>query len=138
MLVFQRRRDDNKNKIFDFLRKGGGGLGGREGRDDNKKKIFDILRGGDNKNKIFDFLGGGGRGGGALGAERKISSKTLFFFFRGKRHDNKILKVQILLSRNLVVMAQPPSFAEIFQPLDPGGGVSAVILFLSPVKANTT
>ena len=28
--------------------------------------------------------------------------------FRGKRHDNKILKVKILLSRNFVVMAQAP------------------------------
>ena len=28
--------------------------------------------------------------------------------FRGKRHDNKILKVQMLLSRNFVVIAQAP------------------------------
>ena len=28
--------------------------------------------------------------------------------FRGKRHDNKISKVQILLSRNFVVIAQAP------------------------------
>ena len=27
--------------------------------------------------------------------------------FRGKRHDNKILTVQIVLSRNFVVIAQP-------------------------------
>ena len=33
-------------------------------------------------------------------------SKT--FFFHGKRHDHKILKVKILLSRNFVVMAQAP------------------------------
>ena len=35
-------------------------------------------------------------------------AKTLFFFFRGERHDNKILKVQIRLSRNFVVIAQAP------------------------------
>ena len=51
----------------------------------------------DNKNKICVFQGGGfGRG-----AERKIVQNAIF---RGKRHDNKILKVKILLSRNLVVM----------------------------------
>ena len=49
--------------------------------------------------------------GGAEGGERGKSSKTLFFFlslfFRGKKsHDNKILNVQILLSRNFVVVAQ--------------------------------
>ena len=33
-------------------------------------------------------------------------------FFRGKRHDNRIiLKVQILLSRNCVVIAQAPTLA---------------------------
>ena len=65
---FQRRRDDNKNESFRFLR--GGGLGGRE---ENRPK-------------------------------------RCFFCFRGKRHDNKILEVQILLSRNLVVIAQAPKF----------------------------
>ena len=30
-------------------------------------------------------------------------------FFHGKRHDNKLLKVQILLSRNFVVTAQAPN-----------------------------
>ena len=39
------------------------------------------------------------------GAERKIVQNAIF---RGKRHDNKILKVKILLSRNFVVMAQAP------------------------------
>ena len=39
------------------------------------------------------------------GAERKIAQNAIF---RGKRHDNKILKVNILLSRNFVVMAQAP------------------------------
>ena len=33
-------------------------------------------------------------------------SKTAIF--HGKRHDNQILKVKILLSRNFVVMAQAP------------------------------
>ena len=40
-----------------------------------------------------------------MGAERKIVQNA---GFRGKRHDNKILKVQILLSRNFVVIAQAP------------------------------
>ena len=43
--------------------------------------------------------------GGAKGAERKIVQNAVF---RGKRHDNKILKVQILLSKNLFVVAQSP------------------------------
>ena len=41
-----------------------------------------------------------------MGAERKIVQNAVF---RGKRHDNKLLKVQMLLSRNFVVMAQAPS-----------------------------
>ena len=48
----------------------------------------------DNKNKIFAFEGGGGPWG-----PRGTSSKNACF--RGKRHDNKILNVQLLLSRNL-------------------------------------
>ena len=40
------------------------------------------------------------------GAERKIVQNTVF---HGKRHDNIILKVNILLSRNFVVMAQAPN-----------------------------
>ena len=56
----------------------------------------------DNKNKIFAFEGGGPWG------QRGKSSKNACFFFCGKRHDNKILKVQILLSRNFVVIAQGP------------------------------
>ena len=55
----------------------------------------------DNKSKIFGFWGGR-----ALGAERKIVQNAVFF--RGKRHDNKILKVHILLSRHFVVIAQAP------------------------------
>ena len=43
--------------------------------------------------------------GGKLGAERKIVPNAVF---RGKRHDNKILKVQISLSRNIVVIVQAP------------------------------
>ena len=38
-------------------------------------------------------------GGGSWGAERKIVQNAVF---RGTRHDNKISKVQILLSRNLL------------------------------------
>ena len=52
------------------------------------------------KIKFALFTGGVGRGAG-----RKIVQNA---FFRGKRHDNKILKVKILLSRNFVVMAQAP------------------------------
>ena len=51
----------------------------------------------DNKNKSFAFEGGG------LGAERKNRPKNACF--RGKRHDNKILKADILLSRNFVVIS---------------------------------
>ena len=41
-----------------------------------------------------------------MGAERKIVQNTVFL---GKRHDNKILKVQMLLSKHLVVIAPAPS-----------------------------
>ena len=47
-------------------------------------------------------------GGGALGAERKVGQNA--FFSWEKCHDNEILKVQILLSRTLVVIAQAPIF----------------------------
>ena len=57
----------------------------------------------DNKNKICTFQGGVGRGAG-----RKIVQNAIF---HGKRHDNKILKVKILLSRNFVVMLQAPSLS---------------------------
>ena len=46
-----------------------------------------------------------GVGGGPWGQRGKSSKNALF---RGKRHDNKILNVQILLSRNFVVIAQAP------------------------------
>ena len=49
------------------------------------------------------------RGGVGRGAERKIVQNAIF---HGKRHDNKILKVNILLSRNFVVMAQAPRFPD--------------------------
>ena len=58
----------------------------------------------DNKNKICAFEGVG------LGAREENRPKTLYFV--GKRHDNKILKVQILLSRNFVVIAQAPTFGD--------------------------
>ena len=48
----------------------------------------------DTKNKIFAFEGG---------------NRPKNTVFRGKRHDNKILNVRILLSRNFVVIAQAPS-----------------------------
>ena len=50
------------------------------------------------------------RGGGPWG-QRGISSKNAVF--RRKRHDNKILKVQILLSRNFVVIAQAPNVLKV-------------------------
>ena len=53
----------------------------------------------DNKNRILHFRGG-------PWGQRGESSKNAVF--RGKRHDNKILKVQILLSRNFVVITQAP------------------------------
>ena len=48
------------------------------------------------------------RGGWAGGPERKIVQNAIF---HGKRHDNKILKVKILFSRNFVVMAQAPTLS---------------------------
>ena len=54
----------------------------------------------DNKNRICAFQGWVGRGAG-----RKIVQNAIF---HGKRHDNKNLKVKIILSRNFVVMAQAP------------------------------
>ena len=53
----------------------------------------------------FAFFRGGGQG-----AERKIFPKRCF---SSERHDNKILKVKILLSRNFVVMAQAPRIARV-------------------------
>ena len=58
----------------------------------------------DKKNKIYVFQG---RGLG-MGAQRKIVQNAIF---RGKCHDNKLLKVNIPLSRNFVVMAQAPKNA---------------------------
>ena len=55
----------------------------------------------------FLFLRGGDR---ALGQRGKSSRNAVVFC--GKRHDNKILKVQILLSRNIVVIAQAPRICE--------------------------
>ena len=58
----------------------------------------------DNENKIFAFWGGGPWG------QRGKSSKTLFFFFFvGNATTAKILNLKILLSRNVVVIAQAPS-----------------------------
>ena len=52
---------------------------------------------------FIQFSGGVGQGG----RDGVIVQNAIF---RGKRHDNKILKVEILLSRNFVVMAQVPTF----------------------------
>ena len=43
------------------------------------------------------------------GAGRKIVPNAIF---HGKRHKNQILKVNILSSRNFVVMAQAPIFVD--------------------------
>ena len=44
-------------------------------------------------------------GGGPWGRRGKSSKNAVL---RGKRHDNNILKVQIILSRNFVVIVQAP------------------------------
>ena len=54
------------------------------------------------KNKSFTFKGGRG---GSWGQRGKSSKNAVF---HGERHGNKLLKVQILLSRNFVVIAQAP------------------------------
>ena len=54
----------------------------------------------DNKNKICAFEGGGPWGHRGKSSKNAVS--------RGKRHDNIIMKVRILLSRNFVVIAQAP------------------------------
>ena len=59
--------------------------------------------------------------GGRPWEQRGKSSKTFFFFFCGKRHDNKILKLQILLSRNFVVIAQAPNLNRTFPGAKKGG-----------------
>ena len=66
--------------------------------------FFLFLRDGETTIEITFSLFEGGRPWG----QRGKSSKTLFF--RGKRHDNKSLKSQILLSKNFVVIAQGPNF----------------------------
>ena len=63
------------------------------------------------KIKFAPFSEGVGRG-----AERKIVQNA---FFHGKRHDNKISKVKMLLSRDFVVMAQAPNNLEHFDHLGP-------------------
>ena len=44
----------------------------------------------------------------SFGLDRYWSIECSSLCFRGKRHDNRILKVKILLSRNFVVIAQAP------------------------------
>ena len=74
----------------------------------------------DNKNKISAFEGGGPRG------QRGKPPKNAVF--RWKRHDNKILKVFFLLSRNFVVVAQAPSLFAIFGgSVRNFGGVFAIL-----------
>ena len=66
--------------------------------------FFMFLRDGETTIKIKISLWRGERAWGQRGKSSKNAC------FRGKRHDNEILKVQILLSRNFVVIAQVPSF----------------------------
>ena len=69
-------------------------------------RIYDIgpFRDGETTIRInVSLFEGGGLGG------REENPPNAVFFSRGKRHDNKILKVQILLSRNFVVIAQAPT-----------------------------
>ena len=54
------------------------------------------------------------------GAERKIVQNAIF---HGQRHDNKILKVKTLLSRNFVVMAQAPIQNECQKEIQRGNNV---------------
>ena len=61
----------------------------------------------DNKNNICVF-----EGGGPWGNLREKRPKRCFFFLGGKRHDNKILKADILLSKNFVLIAQAPIVAQ--------------------------
>ena len=58
-------------------------------------------------------------GGGPWGQRGKSSKNAVF---RGKRHDNKILKVEILLSRYFVIIAQAPNYEN-------GGGVGSANRF---------
>ena len=68
----------------------------------DKDTAWPLRKRDDNKNKICAFRGGGvGRGAGRIIVQNAI--------FHGKRHDDKTLKVKILLSRNFVVMAQTPN-----------------------------
>ena len=63
--------------------------------------------------------------------QRGESSKNAVF--RGKRHDNKFLKVQILLSRNFVVMAQAPTQILTLNAFRYSGKISAIFLGLSQI-----
>ena len=70
-----------------------------------EKMPLNILRDGETTIKIkFSVFEGGG---GGVGAERKTVQNVAF---HSKRHDNKILKSQILLSKHFVVIAQAPTF----------------------------
>ena len=64
---------------------------------------FPFLRDGGTTIKIkFAVLRGGG---GGIGGREENRPKCCFFFC-GKRHDNRFLKLEILLSRNFVVIAR--------------------------------
>ena len=67
------------------------------------------IRDGETTIKIkFSLLKGAGRRG--LGGRQENRPKHCFF--RGKRHDNKILNLKILLSKKFVVIVQAPNFRE--------------------------
>ena len=65
-----------------------------------------------------------------MGAERKIVQNAIF---HGKRHDNKILKAKLLLSRNVVVMAQAPAYKGVLDFQGRRGIASVVRWTLRPV-----
>ena len=101
--LFQRRRDDNRNNICAFE---GDSITRPPSPKSHDASPLPYFRDGETTIEIkFALLRGVGLGGG-----EENRPKTLFFV-RGKRHDNTILKVQILLSRHFVVIAQAPTIA---------------------------
>ena len=102
------QRIAKRGKSGDGARKGKrGGRMREKGREErgakaHSEKLYFFFRDSETTIKIKFAVFSGGRGG-----KRKIGLNA-FLFSRGKRHDNKNLKVQILLSRNSVVIAQAP------------------------------
>ena len=91
----------------------------------------------DNKNKISLLRGGGGIGA----TEENCQKKLVFFFFSvGNAPKIKFLKVQMLLSRNFVVIAQapkhsPPKFTPKIVGIPPTPRFLKTFLF-TPISAH--